>query len=97
MTKNSEQKLKYLKNRRYGENKSIFIIFKGLLAGKICLRLESATSGKPFWLNNSKLTFALSRNFYRANILPLHLKYFRALRSNHLQVLCKKGFREKKL
>ena len=43
-TKNSEQKLKYLKNKKsfQDEKKAFFIFFKGLLVGRNYLRRESA-------------------------------------------------------
>ena len=43
-TKNSEQKLKYLKNKKsfLDEKKAFFIFFKGLLVGRNYLRRESA-------------------------------------------------------
>ena len=50
MTKKSRQKLKYLENEKsfWSEIKSIFIIFKGRLIAKNCLRHKSAHLNKIF-------------------------------------------------
>ena len=58
MTKKSRQKIKYLENKKsfLGEKKAFFIIFKGLLVAKNCLRPE----GAPLSHTSSKLHISQS-------------------------------------